>query len=132
MGGVLADLRGDAPAFQRPGLHVRVDGWRPPPVLGVLDLAEEGARGRRAAGCVDLSFPFWRVFLSGRAPGAHTRSEVHAARSAAGVSSKALEMFFLMLVFRLSSTLVNEGYLPVRAGRSRVKKRRGGRVASTW
>jgi len=39
--------------------------------------------------------------------------KVHAARSAAGVSSKALEMFFLMLVFRLSSTLVNEGYLPI-------------------
>lgn len=39
--------------------------------------------------------------------------KVDAARSAAGVSSKMLEMFFLMLIFRLSSTLVMEGYLPV-------------------
>jgi len=39
--------------------------------------------------------------------------KVEAARSAAGVSSKMLEMYLLMLVFRLSSTLIKEGYLPV-------------------
>jgi len=39
--------------------------------------------------------------------------KVEAARSVAGVSSKMLEMYLLMLAFRLSSTLVKEGYLPV-------------------
>jgi len=39
--------------------------------------------------------------------------KVNAAQSVAGVSSKMLEMYFLSLVFRLSSTLIKEGYLPV-------------------
>jgi len=34
-------------------------------------------------------------------------------RSAAGISSKTLQMYLLMLCFRLTSTLVKNGYLPV-------------------
>jgi len=34
-------------------------------------------------------------------------------RSVAGISSKMLEMYLLVLVFRLSSTLIKQGYLPV-------------------
>lgn len=34
-------------------------------------------------------------------------------KSAAGISSKALQMYILVLVFRLNSTLVKNGYLPV-------------------
>jgi len=40
-------------------------------------------------------------------------NKVSSARSAAGVSSKMLEMYLVMLVFRLSSTLIKEGYLPI-------------------
>jgi len=36
-------------------------------------------------------------------------------RSAAGISSKTLEMYVLMLIFRLNSTMVKNGYLPVDA-----------------
>jgi hypothetical protein len=39
--------------------------------------------------------------------------KVNSARSAAGVSSKMLEMYLIQLIFRLSSTLIKEGYLPI-------------------
>lgn len=41
------------------------------------------------------------------------QQKVDSARSAAGVSSKMLEMYLVMLMFRLSSTLIKEGYLPI-------------------
>ena len=34
-------------------------------------------------------------------------------RSVAGISSKMLEMYVLVFVFRLSSTLIKQGYLPI-------------------
>jgi len=39
--------------------------------------------------------------------------KVRATRSAAGVSSKTLQMYSMVFTFRLSSTLVKNGYLPV-------------------
>jgi len=39
--------------------------------------------------------------------------QVKRQRSVAGISSKMLEMYVVVLVFRLSSTLIKQGYLPV-------------------
>jgi len=39
--------------------------------------------------------------------------KVKRTRSVAGISSKMLEMYVLVLLFRLSSTLIKQGYLPV-------------------
>jgi len=39
--------------------------------------------------------------------------KMKAHRSAAGISSKTLQMYVLMLLFRLNSTMVKNGYLPV-------------------
>jgi len=39
--------------------------------------------------------------------------QVKRQRSVAGISSKMLEMYVLVLLFRLSSTLIKQGYLPV-------------------
>merc|ERR1719160_879033 len=39
--------------------------------------------------------------------------KVNMQRSVAGISSKMLEMYVLVFVFRLSSTLIKQGYLPI-------------------
>merc|ERR1719269_485055 len=39
--------------------------------------------------------------------------KVRWARSAAGLSSKTLEMYFIFFCFRLSSTIFKNGYLPI-------------------